>query len=78
MTGYQKKPTKVAPDVVHTPCEGKAALFTSTDANDHRYAAKLCMSCSGRMLCLAAAELEEYAEGTYGGALFVNGERRSP
>lgn len=55
-------------------CEGKAALFESTDAADHQAARMLCNTCPVRDACLQLARDEAAngaPEGTWAGKLFV-------
>lgn len=57
-------------------CTGQSDLFTSTNPADHEAAAAICGDCPLAATCTPAAA-DAFADGTYGGRLYVNGRVRS-
>lgn len=57
------------------PCSADPQLFDRIDYASHLDAREVCVGCSNRTTCLAVALQDRQADGTYGGALFMQGRR---
>lgn len=56
-------------------CSSDPELFDQVDYRSHLDAREVCFGCASRGACLEIAQADREADGTYGGVLFMNGQR---